>query len=87
MGLAPNDALPSTPQEILAYNTSKPKVSYAANSMTVPNYKALAIQKQSKTILATNGSALNREKYVDPATIVLLALNPRESGTLSSEDP
>ena len=45
MGLAPNDILPVTPQEILAYNTSKPKVSYAANNMVIPNYKALAIQK------------------------------------------
>jgi hypothetical protein len=45
MGLAPNDILPVTTQEILAYNASKPKVSYAANSMAVQNYKALAIQK------------------------------------------
>lgn len=71
MCLDPEDEKPLNPSSILAYGTYKYAPPYRPIQMAVPNYKALAIQKQQKTMLATGGGVIGDEEVYDsPANIV-----------------
>lgn len=61
----------------MAYNTSKIAQPYHCLKNKVANYKALAIQKQDKTMLKTGDGVIGSEEtYSDPAGFVTYVINP-----------
>jgi len=83
--LDPDDQKPLNPSSILAYNTSKIAKPYSELAYSVHNYKALAMQKQQKTILSTGSGVIGDEEvYDNPCNIVTWAQNPRRGGSTGS---
>lgn len=80
--LDPESDFPQTPSAIMAYNTSKIAKPYAELKNCVPNYKALAVQKQDKTILKTGDGVIGSEEvYDDPCGFVTYVINPWRATT------
>lgn len=63
---------PSSPSGFMSYNNCVVTMPYAENTRTI-NYMNLALQKQDKLILRTNGSHQNRQLYDAPVAIAHLA--------------
>lgn len=69
--LDPDDEKPLNPSSILAYNTAKITQPYSQAFYRVPNYKALSVQKQEKTLLNTGGGVIGSEEvYANSCNIV-----------------
>lgn len=70
----------------MAYNTSKISGPYCELHNSLPNYKALCMQKQTKTILKTGDGILGDEElYVDAAGFVTCVINPWRAATNPSK--
>lgn len=61
----------------MAYNTSKIAKPYACLANSCPNYKALAMQKQQKTLLKTADGVIGQEElYDNTAAFVYYMVDP-----------